>query len=153
MGKLTAELTEQVRQQLVAVPLRDRLGLQDGDLFGAASAATEALRAGDLEAALKGFAHLVILDPMNADFHAGLAEAALALGHNELALQSASVIVAQRPASGEGYFLSARACFGLGETALALEDLLAAEAMARKSGQSAHVVAAQRMRAVVEAAG
>ena len=151
-GKMVAAFQQRVRAEVVDKPLIERLGLKAGDLDGAAHGAFVAMQAGDLESAFKGFANLVLVDPTNAGYHAGLAEVALELGHHALALQSASVIVATRGAEPEGYFLSARACLGLGEPALALEDLTQTEAMARRSGKPAYAAAAQKLRALIGSA-
>ncbi len=152
-GSMTvAAFQKRIRDEIVEKPLIERLGLKPGDLNGAANGAFAAMQAGDHASAFQGFAHLVMVDPTNADFHAGLAEAALELGHHALALQSASVIVATRGGEPEGYFLSARACLGLGEPALALEDLAQTEAMAQRAGKPAYAAAAQRMRSLIGAA-
>lgn len=149
-GKLTAAFQQQVKELMVDTPLLQRLGLQRNDLHGAAKAADAALQSGNLEQAFKSYAHLVMLDPTNADFHAGLAEVALDLGHFAMALQSASVVVATRPTAPEGYFLSARACIGMDEPTLALEDLAETERWAVKAGKPAYTAAAQKLRVMVD---
>lgn len=148
-ANLTRALQDQIKGDYLDNPPVRRLGLEPGDLYGAASAATAALQAGDRDTAFRLFAHLVLLDPANADFHAGLAEAALAMEGYELALQSASVVVATRPDAPDGYFLSARACMGLGEHDLALEDLADVERHATKPAQQPFVAAAQKMRLAI----
>lgn len=148
-GTLTAAFQKQIMETLVETPLYKRLGLQRNDLAGAARAADSALHGGNAEEAFRGFAHLVMLDPTNADYHAGLAEAALDLGNFDMALQSASVVVATRPTAPEGYFLSARACIGMEEPALALEDLAETERWAVKAGKPVYAAAAQKLRVLV----
>jgi predicted Zn-dependent protease len=143
------DLQDQIKGDYLDNPPVKRLGLQPGDLYGAANAATAALHSGDRDTAFRAFAHLVLLDPANADFHAGLAEAALAMEGYELALQSASVVVASRPDAPDGYYLSARACLGMGEHGLALEDLAEVERHATKPGQQSFLAAAQKMRVAI----
>ena len=149
-GEKLGALQKQIMAEVVETPLMQRLGLRDGDLHGAAVAATLALRSGDLQKALKDFAYLVVLDPTNADFHAGLAEAALSLDEFFIALQSASVVVAAKPTSPDGYFLSARACLGMGEMGLALEDLAETERWAQKAGKPAITDAVQKLKAIIQ---
>lgn len=148
-GEHIVALQQRVKAEIVETPLIQRLGLKDGDLYGAALAATNALQAGEVERALNSFAHLLLLDPTNPEFHAGFAEAALAMNEHAMALQSASVVVASRPNSPDGYFLSARACIGLGEPALALEDLAETEIWAQKAGKPGLVEAARKLRALI----
>lgn len=148
-GEHLAALQKQIMADLVETPLMHRLGLKDGDLYGAAVAATQALHAGDFQKALKDFAYLVILDPTNGDFHAGLAEAAIGIDEFDIALQSASVVVASKPASPDGYYLSARACMGMGEIGLALEDLDEAERHAQAAGRPAILEAAQKLKVIL----
>lgn len=148
-ASLIKDLQTQIKGDYLDNPPVQRLGLEPGDLFGAASAATAALHAGDKDTAFRSFAYLVLIDPANPDYHAGLAEAALAMEGYELALQSASIVVASRPASPDGYYLSARACIGLGEYGLALEDLAEMERHATGQGQQGFLAAAQRMRVAI----
>lgn len=148
-GERLVALQKQILAEVVETPLMQRLGLKDGDLHGAAVAATFALQTGDFQKALKDFAYLVVLDPINPDFHAGLAEAALGLEEFSIALQSASVVVASKPTSPDGYFLSARACLGMGEFALALEDVAESERWAQTAGKPAILDAVQKLKAVI----
>ncbi|WP_163850639.1 hypothetical protein [Pseudooceanicola aestuarii] len=115
-------------------PIRDRLGLKDGDLKGAALAGKRALDQGQALEALNIFRTLVLLDPLAIDPQIGLAEAALAGGLNELAMQCASVVVAQAPRRAEGYLLSGRAAMAMGETDVAQEDLAEAQRHAEEAG-------------------
>lgn len=151
-GSLTATFQQEIKAALVDTPFHERLGLRREDLHGAALAADAAARSGNLDEAFRSFAHLVMLDPTNPDYHAGLAEVSLDLGNFAMALQSASVMVAARPTAPEGYFLSARACIGLEEPALALEDLAETERWAAQAGKSAYAAAAQRLRALLDGA-
>ncbi|PLL11180.1 hypothetical protein C0V75_18035 [Tabrizicola sp. TH137] len=148
-GEHFIALQRQILAEVVEQPLMQRMGLKDGDLYGAAVAATASLRSGDFDKALNAFAHLLLLDPVNPDFHAGLAEAALGVNDYAIALQSASVVVAANPSAPDGYFLSARACIGLKEPALALEDLAEAERLALKSGAAAIIDATRKLRALI----
>lgn len=150
-GSLTAQFQAEIKQALIDTPLFERLRLKRDDLHGAVRSAEASVQSGNLEAAFKSYAYLVMLDPTNADHHCGLAEVALDLGRFEMALQSASVVVAMRPASPEGYFLSARACIGMEEPALAREDLDETERWAAKSGKTAYAAAAHRLRLLVDA--
>lgn len=152
-SKLTAALRADVKAELVDKSLAGRLGLAEADLYGAVQAAAEALQAGDLDRAFRGFAYLVVLDPTNPTYHIGLANVALGLEQFAIALQSASVVVASRPRSAEGYHLSARACLGMGEPALALEDLAEVERLAQEAGQAEWAVAAQKLRVLVAGVG
>lgn len=148
-GERLVALQKQILAEVVETPLMHRLGLKDGDLHGAAVAATSALHSGDFQKAIKDFAYLVVLDPINPDFHAGLAEAALSLEEFTIALQSASVVVASKPTSPDGYFLSARACLGMGEFALALDDIAETERLAQTAGKSAILEATQKLKTVI----
>jgi len=144
-----SDIAQMVRKLLVEPTLADRLGLQRGDLDGAARGARADLMAGRSGEAMGKFARLVLIDPTNAAFHIGLAEASLAEGHGELAMQAAATVIVDRPDHPDGYLLSARAALALGDLAAAAEDLADADRFAQARGDSGALAAVRRLRAVL----
>lgn len=144
-----SDVARLVRDLLFDPPLAQRLGLQPGDLNGAAQQACTDLMAGRAEQALGKFARLILIDPTDTSLHIGLAEAALAAGQPELAVQSAAAVIVDRPDAPEGYLLSARACLTLGEYGPAAEDLADAERFAADRGDAATLAQVRRFKALL----
>ena len=144
-----SDFSRMVRDMLMDPPLAQRLGLQSGDLNGAARQACADLMAGRADVALDKFVRLILIDPTSTPLHLGLAEAALAAGQAELAVQSAAAVIVDRPDAPEGYLLSARACLAMGEYGPAAEDLADAEQHADRRGDTAALAQVRRLKAML----
>lgn len=146
-----AEFRSALQDFLAEGSILQRMGLQSGDLDPLGQIARNDLVAGNVDAALGGFARLVMVEPANADYQIGLAEAALAAGHAELAMHSAAVVIAERPRSPVGYFLSGRAALAMGEIEVAIEDLVDAARLAEATGDRSLASSAQQLIALSRA--
>jgi Flp pilus assembly protein TadD len=121
-------------QRLIAEgAIRKAFGLEPIDLRLGLDVARNQLRSGNVKAAFRIYATLVVCDPSDPELQVGLANCALHVGENNLALQAASAIVALTPSDPRGYFFSGRACLALGHIAEAKEDLNAAIEFSRNS--------------------
>lgn len=134
---------EMVRR-LVENPPMGRLGLTEGHFQGVFNQAMEKLEAGNVDAAFKDMANLVLLSPTSVQFQLGLAEIALRAGVPELAMQAAAAAIAIAPDRPEGFLLSGQACLAMNETKFAQEDLADAIAKADASPRYAAVAKAAR---------
>lgn len=125
-GMTTAEAlaSEAVASGAVAARpcLREQLGLDVDHLLPGLDIATARLRRRDGEDALRICAALVLCDPSEPRFHAGLATCALEIGVHAVALRAASAVIALTPASPLGYHLSGHAYAGLQDYDNAIAD-------------------------------
>jgi predicted Zn-dependent protease len=117
------DILGEIQRRLVDEPIIERLGLSEAHFHGTYSQAMEKLAAGDLQAAFRDIAILVLLAPTSVNFQMGLAQIALRAGVPELAMQAAAAIIAIAPDRPEGFLLSGQACLAMDEPELAREDL------------------------------
>jgi predicted Zn-dependent protease len=145
------DILGEIQRNLVDNPLIERLGLSEEHFAPIYDRAMERLAAGDIEAAFRDMANLVLLSPTSVQFQLGLAQVALRADLPELAMQAAAVIVAQAPDRPEGFLLSGQACLAMGEPGLAREDL--ADAIARAEGNPRYAALARMARQTLVLAG
>lgn len=120
----------EIQRLLVDEPIIERLGLTEAHFSATYAKAMEKLEAGDVPAAFRDMASLVLLAPTSVQFQLGLAQVALQANVPELAMQAAAAIIAFAPDRPEGFLLSGQACLAMGEPGLAREDLADAIALA-----------------------
>jgi predicted Zn-dependent protease len=130
---LEQDILGEIQRQLVDVPIIERLGLTEAHFSASYAKAMEKLETGDIPAAFRDIAGLVLMAPTSVQFQLGLAQVALQAGVPELAMQAAAAIIALAPDRPEGFLLSGQACLAMGEPALAREDLADAIALADKN--------------------
>lgn len=99
------------------------LGIDKDTLQYGLGIAKAYLMKGEKEEALRTYAYMVMLDPLNLDFQFGLANCALAMEHYPMASQAASAIISIDPTHARAYYVSGRCSFALGNKEEALEDL------------------------------
>ena len=127
---LEQDFLGEIQRQLVDVPIIERLGLTESHFSATYAKAMEKLEAGDIPAAFRDMASLVLVAPTSVQFQLGLAQVALRANVPELAMQAAAAIIAFAPDRPEGFLLSGQACLAMGERGLAREDLADAIALA-----------------------
>lgn len=120
---LEQEILGEIQRRLVDEPIIERLGLTEDHFASSYAKAMAKMEAGELSAAFRDMANLVLLAPNSVQFQLGLAQVALRANVPELAMQSAAAIIALAPDRPEGFLLSGQACLAMGEPALAREDL------------------------------
>lgn len=125
--------------QFITGGLRKELGLESIDLMAGLDIARNHLKRGATPEAMRIYATLVLCEPANIEFQAGLANCALVMGEYHLALQAASALIALAPTDPRGFFFSGRACMGLGHYPEAVEDLGDAVQLGRKAMNAAIV--------------
>lgn len=121
---------DEILAALLRGDLRDKLGLDSGQLRVGLSVARNHLTRGAPLDALRIYVPLVLCEPTNVDFQIGLANCAGLLGEHHLALQAASAVIALAPRDARGYLLSGRSCLAIGAFSEAKEDLEDALALA-----------------------
>lgn len=126
---LEQDILGEIQRRLVDEPIIERLGLKERHFASNFRAAMKKMEDGDLPAAFKDMANLVLLAPTSVQFQLGLAQVALRANVPELAMQAAAAIIALAPDRPEGFLLSGQACLAMGEVSLAQEDL--ADAISR----------------------
>ncbi len=119
------------------LPLRALLALDVEHLLPGLDIAERKLRQGDTQGALRTYATLVLCDPGEPRFQAGLAACALELGIHAVALRAASALIAVEPAGARGYHLSAHAYVGLADYGSAADDFTEARRLADRAGERA----------------
>jgi Flp pilus assembly protein TadD len=132
-------------RRVLAGAIREDLGLASEDLRFGLHVARNQLMRGAKQAALRTYAALVLCEPMNAEFQAGLANCASQLGDHHLALQAASAVIALDPRNALGYYLSGHACLALGHRDEAREDLLDAVSFGRAAKEAKIVVESEKL--------
>lgn len=125
--------------------IRDALGLASEDLAIGLEVARNLLQRGATAEALRVYAGLILCEPTNPTFQAGLANCALVAEEYHLALQAASAVIALAPRDPRGYLISGRACLGLGAFGEAGEDLRDAVTLGREARDAVAVEEARRL--------
>lgn len=133
------------------LPLRALLALEVEHLLPGLDIAETKLRQGDTQGAMRTYATLVLCDPGEPRFQAGLAACALELGIHAVALRAASALIAVEPAGARGYHLSAHAYAGLADYDSAADDFAEARRLADRAGEPAIARDCTRMLAQIAA--
>jgi Flp pilus assembly protein TadD len=139
--------------RILAGAIREDLGLDAEDLRLGLTVARNQLLRGAKQEALRTYVALVLCEPMNGDFQAGLANCAAQLGEHHLTLQAASALIALQPRDPRGYYLSGRACLALGHRAEAKEDLTDALSFARAAKEGEIAQEAEKLLKQLAASG
>ena len=104
------------------------------------------------EEALKTYAMLLLINPINADAQIGMSNCLLKMGKLELAMKSAAVCIQANPGNARAYLLSGKAALMMGYSAEAVEDFNDAINLATAKGDREVVTESTRLLALASGA-